>query len=323
MNKLLKKGDKGPEVVRLQKILNVIPDGKFGPQTEKAVMRFQLEKQLVVDGIVGNNTWHMLSLSKSDGEAIDEDSDIMSQHFETQYDQLIHRYYLDKNEYLQRKGKNEYCFLHHTAGRENPYRVIDHWNKDTRGRVATEFVIGGQSHKGTPPEYDGVVVQAFPEGGYGWHLGIGNNIMHRASVGIEVNNFGFLTEGGYYKRVNGIKTWIKKTPDKFYTYVGTEALDSQVVELDEPFRGFKHWHRYSDKQIAELKKLLLFIADRDNIDVRKGLPQLIKEKGVEAFNTCSVSMCQDTKGLWTHTNCRTTKVDMFPQEELIEMLLSL
>jgi hypothetical protein len=34
-------------------------------------------------------------------------------------------------------------------------------------------------------------------------------------------------------------------------------------------------------------------------------------------------MCNNTKGLWSHTNCRTTKFDMFPQPELIDMLLSL
>jgi hypothetical protein len=69
--------------------------------------------------------------------------------------------------------------------------------------------------------------------------------------------------------------------------------------------------------------LIQFIGERNDIDVRKGLPQLIREKGADAFDVCDVSMCQNTKGLWSHTNVRTTKVDMFPQEELIDMLLSL
>ena len=30
-----------------------------------------------------------------------------------------------------------------------------------------------------------------------------------------------------------------------------------------------------------------------------------------------------TKGLWTHTNTRKDKVDMFPQQELMDMLVSL
>ena len=64
--KLLMKGARGPEVVKLQKLLNIVADGIFGPATEKAVMRYQLQKQLTVDGIVGNNTWQMLTLSKED-----------------------------------------------------------------------------------------------------------------------------------------------------------------------------------------------------------------------------------------------------------------
>ena len=320
----IRKGSKGLIVGTWQEFLKNLDlylykiDNDFGNLTHNATVKFQSINGLVADGIVGKNTWGkayelgIITTDELEQPVIPEDFNL-----------VIKEAHMPKSEYRTTSEKKDWVFIHHTAGWNNPFKTIRNWANDSRGQIATEFCIGGQKIDTGDIEYDGVVAQAFPEGGYGWHLGIGNNIMHRASVGIEVNNFGFLTEGGYYKRVNGIKTWIKKTPDKFYTYVGTEALDSQVVELDEPFRGFKHWHRYSDKQIAELKKLLLFIADRDNIDVRKGLPQLIKEKGVEAFNTCSVSMCQDTKGLWTHTNCRTTKVDMFPQEELIEMLLSL
>ena len=83
--------------------------------------------------------------------------------------------------------------------------------------------------------------------------------MHVHSVGIEVNNFGYLKNGR--------------------TYAGQLADDSQVVELSEPFRGFSKWHRYSNKQIENLRKLILHIANRDNIDVRQGLPAAIKKHG--------------------------------------------
>ena len=87
----------------------------------------------------------------------------------------------------------EYVFLHHTAGWHNPFKTIDHWGRDSRGAVATEFVLGGQSVKGNDNKYDGKMVQAFPEGAYGWHLGKnGSQHMHTHSVGIEVNNFGFV-----------------------------------------------------------------------------------------------------------------------------------
>ena len=59
----LRLGDYGAEVKYLQqklysKLYNVGPiDGIFGRQTEQAVKEFQAENGLVVDGIVGKNTW--------------------------------------------------------------------------------------------------------------------------------------------------------------------------------------------------------------------------------------------------------------------------
>ena len=235
----------------------------------------------------------------------------------------VSKAYMPKDEYFITSEKKSWIFIHHTAGWNNPFKTISNWANDSRGQVATEFCLGGQKIDDGNCEYDGVVAQAFPDGGYGWHLGIGNNIMHRASVGIEVNNFGFLTKGGYYKKINGVRTWVKKNSDKYYTYVGTEAENSQVVELKEEFRGYKFWHRYSDKQIEELGKLIKYIGERNDIDYRKGLPELIKQKGAKAFDICDISMCQNTRGLWSHTNVKTTKFDMFPQQELIDMLLSL
>jgi hypothetical protein len=211
-------------------------------------------------------------------------------------------------------------FLHHTAGWHDPFNTIIQWGKDTRGPVATEFVIGGQSVKGEELKSDGVIVQSFPRSGYAWHLGTGNNTMHRNSVGIEVCNFGQLTKGGYKKDGK----WIALKPNSFYTYVGVEAAPEQVVRLSKAFRGYEFWHRYSDKQIESLKKNILFIGERDGIDMRKGLPELIKLAGADkAFDTCDESMCTKTKGLWNHTNVQKGKVDMFPQPELVDMLVSL
>ena len=54
--KIIKKGDSGPEVHRLQTVLKLQQDGVFGPATEKAVIRFQLAYDLKPDGIVGPKT---------------------------------------------------------------------------------------------------------------------------------------------------------------------------------------------------------------------------------------------------------------------------
>ena len=231
--KLLKKGSKGQEVVRLQSILKLKPDGHFGPLTEKAVIKFQLSRDLRPDGIVGNETWGLLLNGHTEHDTgIDEDTDTNSQYFETPFGQRIHRYYLSKGEYLDKKyGRNEYFFLHHTAGGSNPYRCIDHWNRDSRGRVATEFVLGGQNYRTGDDEHDGIMVQAFPETGYGWHLGkTGSGYMNRHSIGIEICSIGYLD-------------------DDYLSYVGKKALDSQVIELEPAFKRKRFWHKYSDKQI--------------------------------------------------------------------------
>jgi putative chitinase len=58
----LRRGSKGEDVARLQSLLRdlgfgVAIDGDFGPGTEVAVSRFQSERGLEADGIVGPATW--------------------------------------------------------------------------------------------------------------------------------------------------------------------------------------------------------------------------------------------------------------------------
>lgn len=218
-------------------------------------------------------------------------------------DLTIKTLYLPKGQYFDKPTKKQWLFLHHTAGWQNPFNTISSWGRDTRGEVATEFVLGGQSVKGNDTTHDGVIVQAFPTGGWGWHLGTGRGTMHSNSVGIEVCNFGQIKDGK--------------------TYVNVVADPKQVIELKKPFRGHKFWHNYSDKQLETLKELILFIANRDGIDVRKGLPEMIRQKGVDAFDFCDSTYVSKNPGLWNHTNVLRGKVDMYPHPKLIDLLLSL
>jgi uncharacterized protein (TIGR02594 family) len=65
---ILRKGSRGPDVERLQRLLNseLTPspnlrvDGVFGANTNDTVMRFQMTRSLEVDGIVGPQTWTAL-----------------------------------------------------------------------------------------------------------------------------------------------------------------------------------------------------------------------------------------------------------------------
>jgi hypothetical protein len=279
-----------------------------------AVKRYQRENGLIDDGVVGSKTWAMMGIATTDAsERVTSISVTLD----------IKQNYLPSTEYLAGPVMKEWLFLHHTAGWNNPYNVIKDWATDARGPIATEFVVGGQSIKGNDINFDGEVVQAIPVGGYGWHLGLGNTTLHRNSVGIEVCNFGQLTKGGFNKTIDGKTVWVAKEPEKYYTYVGTEAHPNQIAETTEEFRGFKHWHRYSEKQLITLKELILFIANRDSIDIRKGLPDLIRQTGVKAFDFCDPQKVATIKGLWCHSNVSPHKVDMFPQQDLVDMLLSL
>jgi hypothetical protein len=292
---LLKIGSRGQQVKDLQEFLGADADGIFGKGTEAAVKEWQTANGLDADGLVGPATWDAMGLATTD------DSE---KTFETSNGLIVNRHFLPEGEYKNGPTNKEYLFLHHTAGWHNPFNVIDQWGRDSRGAVATEFVLGGPSVKGNNDEFDGVMVQAFPEGGYGWHLGKnGSQHMHTHSVGIEVCNFGWIKDGK--------------------TYAGTKVADSQLVELDKPFRGFKTWHKYSDDQIEALDKWIRWIGERDGIDIRAGLPALVKEKGADAFEFNEDAYYGKVKGIWTHTNTRKDKFDMFPQQELLDMLMSL
>ena len=298
---MYKIGSTNKEMTKLiQEAVGAPIDGIFGPLTQRYVINWQSANNLVADGIVGPKTLDAMGIL---------DTDIKEHHVvDTEFDLTIEKYYLSKGQYIEQEYPilNDYLFLHHTAGWNNPYRTIDHWNKDSRGRVATEFVLGGQNVLNNDATYDGLLLQAFPKGCQGWHLGAtGSYYMNRHSVGIEVNSFGYLT--GAHK-----------------TYTGQQAHPDQVCKLDEPFRKKKYWHRYSNKQIEVLEKLILFIASRDNIDIRKGLIEWIKKDGpIKAFGFQEDAYDGKVKGLLNHTNVRKDKTDMFPQPELIDMLLSL
>ena len=303
---LLKRGSKGSHVKELQTALKLSADGIFGADTELAVRRFQSENGLTADGIVGTKTWEAIGID-TDSEASAEESQ-----YTTKDGLVIDRQYLDKDEYVRDYGKIEPLgfFLHHTAGWDNPYNTVAGWNKDKRGRVATQYCIGGSNVKGKT-KHDGVVVECFPNNYLGWHLGkVGNFKISKLSGGVELNNFGYL----------------KKKGDKYYTYVNTEVKPEYVCDLGYKFRGHQYWHAYTDKQIESLRLLILHLRDiYPKMDLVNGLPKLLKEgvhpKDAFEFNTDAYNAKQF--GLWTHTNVRKDKFDCFPQPELVEMLKQL
>lgn len=306
---LYKVGSRGEVVKDIQEVVGVQADGIFGRFTETAIKRWQSKNGLKADGLVGRKTLGKMELLDTDHTNLNTSPENSSgkyqkEKYTTKNGLEITEFFMPPDEYKKGPIKAEWMFLHHTAGWHNPYNCIKQWDADSNGPISTEFVMGGPSVKGNDNSFDGEVVQAFPSNNWGYHLGKnGSQKMHINSIGMEVCNFGYVVDGK--------------------TYAGTRVEESQIVKLKKPFRGHSHWHRYSNKQIENLKRWMEFIGERSNIDIRSGLPSLVKQKGVDAFEFNRDAYFGKVKGVWTHTNIRKDKFDMFPQQELLDMLVSL
>ena len=330
---MLKKGDRGEQVKEVQQMLGITADGIFGSGTESSVKKFQKDNGLIADGIVGSKTYETLAnktLGNSFDNIIDVDTDRTyfddSEDTDDKLNYLgsyttedgleIDRAYLDGDEYVKDYGEiqPENFFIHHTAGWNNPYNTINSWNKDKRGRVATQYCIGGTSVRvGSygDDKYNGQVVECFPDYYIGWHLGkVGNFNMSKYSSAVEINNFGYVT----------------KKDGKYYTYVNTEVPESMVCDLGYEFKGHQYWHAYTKEQIESLRLLINHSKKiYPKIDMSAGLPQLLKD-GVhpkDAFDFNDDAYNGRIKGLWSHTNVRTDKFDCYPDPKLVEMLKGL
>ena len=207
---------------------------------------------------------------------------------------------LPSREYFREVHPKAQIYLHHTAGNSNPFNVIKDWETDSRGRVGTCIVIGRGEH-------DGKIVQAFGSKYWAHHLGVKQSvftangvpfrILDKTSIGIEICNWGQLTEK------NG----------RFYNYVGRELPSSEVCELPAPYKGFKYFQRYTPAQIDAVRELLLYWRDLYNIP-------LTYNEDIWKVTRRALS---GEKGVFTHNSVRADKVDIFPQPDLVHMLKQL
>ena len=208
---------------------------------------------------------------------------------------------LTDSQYFRTANEKNIIVVHHTAGNANPFNVIDGWQK-SRTRVATAFLISGKPRKETDGFKDGDIVQAFSSKYYAYHLGLKTNKnvpITKSSIGIEICNWGWLT---------------KKEDGKYYTYVNSVVPEEEVIELEEKFKGYKYWHKYSDAQLLSLRDLLIYLCDK--YDISK------KYQGDEIFDLNERALNGDS-GIWTHVSYREDKFDCPPQPSLKRILSTL
>lgn len=229
-----------------------------------------------------------------------------------QIDMNITDKFLEKGEYYQEVFEKNVFYLHHTAGGHRADWVIHGWDTDdtvdkegkkTPRSVATAYVIGGLSTRDkNDTAFDGKIYRCFDEKYWAHHLGTSyrnNRQLNKNSIGVEICNYGPLTKG---------------KDGKFYTYVNSIVPDDMVIELEKPFRGYKYYHKYTDKQIEATKELILFVKQKyPKIELRT---PLVTVDGFEIHDGAKVG----ASGVFSHSNVRTDKFDMSPQPNLIAML---
>lgn len=327
------------DIKLIQRTLRIPETGIYDDFTEAAVRNFQLKNSLPLSGVVDNETAMWLlppttadTLVISDPEIDTPEITPTTDLSETLPHFKVNKKIIPQFSHINGKkvpnyltpSKKEYIFLHHTAGYENPYQVVDYWAKDDRGPVVTQFIVGGSNHKTADPKYDGEIVQCMEYEDYGWHNGLGKSPLQINSIGIELCNFGFVTKDGYF---NSGK-WIDKTKNRFYTYIGTEVHPDQVVIFAKTWRGHRYFHRYSEQQIKSLEYLIRKIGEDNGIDIRKGLQDRLKRMDkFKAFDFDAGILSGKIKGLFLHTNVSGPnkwggyeKWDLFPQDEVCDMI---
>jgi hypothetical protein len=219
---------------------------------------------------------------------------------------------LSDGEYFKEVFEKETLWLHHTAGSHRPDYSIDGWQHDTNksgGKlpVACPYVIGGISTTDRNADFDGVIYRAHDDKYWAYHLGLdatNNNYVHQRAVSIEICNYGPLT-----KTKDGI----------FLNYVNRPVPSDMVGTLTVPFRGFTYFHLYTDKQLAALKELILDIATRHpKINLKAGL-RLFLNLGAGALEINQGAL-KGVPGIWSHTNVRKDKFDIWPQPQIIDLI---
>lgn len=189
--------------------------------------------------------------------------------------------------------------LHHTAG-GSAQSTYNWWNSNTE-RVATHFLI----------DRDGKAFQCIPLNRWAYHIYIGSkgnripdkykrdsSIYDRMGIGIEVCSWGQLTE----------------KDGKFFNYMNREVNAKDVCTLDTPYRGFKHYEKYTDAQLKSLENIIMQLVKIFNIS--------LLEDYTNIFNVHTDAL-ERKAGIFSHTSFRTDKNDMYPAPELLSMLNNL
>jgi hypothetical protein len=229
-------------------------------------------------------------------------------------------------------------------------------------RVATHFIVGGKSTRDGNSEWDGKIVEAFDLKYWAHHLGTkssSNSQLNKQSIGIEICNYGPLIKsqnGEYFTYVNSLvpKEDVIDLGRNFrgyryyhnYTDKQIESVKQIILLVSEKYKidvckGINELFEPYDESIKTMSvaEQQFFLNSKGYLGMN-GKP--LTEDGIIGRNTnYALRLYTDAKrdkwkpfefqslaleggeGIWSHTNFRKDKSDVYPHPKLIEMLRSL
>lgn len=192
--------------------------------------------------------------------------------------------------------------IHHTISGDGVEGDIDTW-EGLKDKVATCIII---DRAGTP-------WQLFSSKYWAYHLGAGNYDLDRHSIGVELDNWGWLVAGdGTVKQF--IRKPVQTVMGKYYTYYGN-SVAVPLQYYPNGYRGYNYYEKYSYNQLETLGELILYWKLKYNIPLDYN----------ESIWDVSPSALAGTPGIWSHVSYLGPKIkqDCHPQSELIDLLKTL
>ena len=95
-------------------------------------------------------------------------------------------------------------------------------------------------------------------------------------------------------------------------YVNGVVDLSEVVDLGREVRGKRYFQRYTDAQINSTRVLLLELGNKYGIELHR-------KYDWDWFGVSNEAL-SGKEGVWNHCNYRSDKIDIYPQDEMLDML---
>lgn len=228
----------------------------------------------------------------------------------------------DTNQYYPEETPKKQLYFHFTVSGYGSKGDIDWWRKDPR-KVAAHIIV----------DYDGVPHQLYGMRFWAHHLGISdkvflknlpkdkiirngknqivnNSMLNKHSIAIELDTWGPLLESD--KKFYPVR--FNRNDGKWHPDYRIKPIHNKnVLELVQPYRGFKFFEKFSPAQIDKAREICYYVNEK------YGIPLDYHENMFEV----SAEALLGEPGIWSHTSVRPDKFDIMPQPEFIKMLKEL